>query len=45
VCELTWADQQGSESIEVFASTVEMMRRVSELNVHRILAWYRWVPA
>ena len=45
MCELTWADRQGAETVEVFASTVAMMNRVSELNVQRILAWYRWLPA
>jgi hypothetical protein len=43
--QLTWADRQGAELVEFFASTGAMMRRVSDLNVQRILAWYRWVPA
>lgn len=43
--ELTWANMQGAETIEVFASDAEMMRRVSDLNVRRILAWFRWLPA
>lgn len=43
--QLTWADQQGAESIEIYGTGDEMMRRVSDLNVQRILAWFRWLPA
>lgn len=45
MCELTWGDRQGVEFTEVYATITEMMRRVSDLNVQGIIAWFRWLPA